>query len=248
MYKIKIPATIHNIFAIFYLIGMWNEKTSFKDKGRKLFYLVYFVSFFLSLSVGAFVNSNTDEFMFLAVVSIIIAVQICRMSCVIRNKNEILELIYEVNNSSAFDLKEFVRVDRKIKLLIKFGKFFIIMMSFSFSFLMISPVALNENILVFKIAFPLDWRNDRIAFWMAYAYVGGGFFLSAICCLFSITVWYLMLIFTIRYEMLGNQFRNMGVMRTDERSVEKPKNSEIRSLFYLDLLAAIKAFEKINEY
>lgn len=70
----------------------------------------------------------------------------------------------------------------------------------------------NERSFVAEMAFPLDYRNNEIAFWIAAIFFIGAVFLMIFPHFFSVIIWYLLLVCTLRYEILGNELKNMGRM------------------------------------
>lgn len=249
MYNIEIPKVIYQIIAIFYLLGLWNveDKTTDRKTGRQMFYFIHFSSFFLSILFGACVTNDKDESVFLTITAFVAAVQVYRMYYIIWKQKEILMLIHQLGTHCTNDHEEFIQVKKKLKKMIKFVQYFIKNVFIGFLFSVIFPVVSNCKELALNIGFLFDWRNSRIGFWMMFAYSEVGFFLSGVCCLFTLLLWYLMLNFVIKYKLLGNFIRNMAVVRPTK---EKCNNSqrEQQKLFHQDMIVAIKSVLQIKEY
>lgn len=233
MYTIGIPTTIQQIVALLHLNGLWSVGVgrTLRECVTQLFYFIYFAFFVVSIVMGACVTVDKDESIFLTVVSILTSVQAYRLYYIIRRKVEIRSFIRQVGSHCTSDEKEFTEIDDQLKRFMILSKYFILMGCVGFICTVLSPVATNERKLVFNIGILTDRENDSIEFWLAYAFVAGGIYISVVCYFLTAFVWYLMISFMIKYKMLGNQFsRIMG------------------GSYYQDFIAAIKAYGRINKY
>ncbi len=247
MYRIEIPSTIHHLFGIFYRLGMWthSDTTTFRDFCRKIFYLLYIVSFALSIALGALKTENTDECVFLTVVSVIILVQTYRMWIILWHKNEILLLIDQIGKHCTNDRGEFIRINKKLNVMMKFVRYFLIAFSISYLFGFVLYPITSDNRLILDIAFPLDWNSSNIGFWMASGFVGVGAFLAIVCAIITKVIWYLMLSISFEYKLLGNQLKHMGMIRTGTPHFKVSLAAQ-RQLFYKDFIMAVQMYDKIN--
>lgn len=249
MFRIEIPVTFHQTFALFHLFGMWSQDgTSTRKSGRKLFLLMYYVSFVLSVIVGALKARDKDELIFLSVVAIENSVQIYRIWFMLYRKTMILSFVHEVGTHHTNDKKEYVLASDKLKFLIKFIRSFILSTFISIAFVIVVFPVVNEERLFLNIAFPLDRSKSEIALWTGFAFHTGGFFFAIVGCFITITLWYLMLNFALKYKILGSQFRHMGMFRSEDQSQPKVSTTEQQKLYVRDFIRAIQSYEKINGY
>lgn len=247
MYKIEVPATIHKAIVMFYRLGLWsieNENT-FRDTARKLFYFFYYISFVISNALGAHLTDDKDESISLIVTTTTAIVLTYKLWLILWKKNELLKFVEEVGTHYTDDQKEFVQVNYKLKMLMKFAQYFILMVAAAVGYItLVFPVITKR--LFFNIAFPLDWSNSQFAFWMVCIYAALGFFVTAIGSLFTTILWYLMLSFVFKYDVLGNQFKNIGVFsESHQPSVSSRKHP---TLYGKDFIESIKNYKKINGY
>ncbi len=130
MYKIESPNTVYRVMGIFYRLGIWtcSDTTTFHEIGRKLFYIIYFVSFVLSVAFGALTTDDNDECVFLTVTSGILVVQAYRLRIILWGKNVFLLLIYQINTHSTNDRKEFIRMNKKLNVWMKFVRYYLLTM------------------------------------------------------------------------------------------------------------------------
>lgn len=243
MYKIEIHATIHGILAVFYRLKMWcnDDETNLRERGQKLFYFIHLLSFTMSMSLKAYITDDKDERVLLTVVSILETVQVYRLWFVLWKKNELFTLLLETGTHYTNDEQEFIQVNNKLKLRMKFVQYFLIMCLIALIFANILPI-INGKRLFFNIAFPFDRQNSETAFWVKFLYSAGAFFWSYVCCLYAVILWYLMLSLKLKYKMLGNQFKNMG------KTQVKVSIREQRTLYVKDFIVAIQTYEKVNGY
>lgn len=106
----------------------------------------------------------------------------------------------------------------------------------------ISNEVANGTRLFFNIAFPLDTSANKIALWMAVLFINGSLFVGVVCCSYTTVLWYIMLSLGFRYNVLGNQFKNLG------KTELKVSIREQQTLYVKDFMAAIKAYDEINGY
>lgn len=243
MYNIELPKTITQICAVFYGLGLWSirDGTTFRENRQKIFQFTYFVSFLISIVVGAIVSNDKDELIFLTVLSIGVSVHALRLFYIIWRKNEILSLIGQCSNYSINKQKDFIRVNKKIILFFKFVNFFIFMLIIAFFLISIFPIFSSGKLLIVNIAFPLDRKHSQIEFWITHVYVVIGCTYCILCTLLSIIIWYLMINCAIKYEILETEFRKIGVQNLKTTKITGEQ------LFLKDLKIAIKSHQETYE-
>lgn len=252
MFKIGIPLTMHQIFAIFHLFRVWNkDENSLCNRGKKLFYFVFYLSFGMSLFVGALQSPDDNERAFLAVGTVSCTILIYRMWFILWRKKEILSFVREIGIHYTDDRMGFYDVDEKLKTFDKFVRYFLLMISTAVTCMYIVFPVMNEDPLFVNVAFPLDRSNSEIAMFMAFAFLVGGAICGFVAILIAITLWFVILSFSVEYKLLGNQFRNMGTIRTPETESEiqlEVSINEQQKLYRNDFVKAIRHYDKINEY
>jgi len=68
----------------------------------------------------------------------------------------------------------------------------------------------GERVLFEEIAFPLDYKNNDVAFWIAFVFLSTENVLAMATTVVSIAIWYLLLMCSLRYEVLGGELKSMG--------------------------------------
>lgn len=249
MYNIDPPKTISSIIITFCTLGLWSnkEKSVFCANAMKVFHFSYYLSFFASIVIKASVTTDSDEFVLCTALSTTVAVDVFRMGYIIVKQSETIELIGRLGTHSTNDMEEFRQIDNKMKKFIKFGQIFIVSCSIEASMLLILP-ALWNDIKLINIAFPFG--NRRNVFWIKQTYIFLGASYAVLCVCFSIMIWYVMVNISIKYEMLGNKLRNLGVVDlTKDSTVQKilfPKRMQ-QQMFIKGLIEAIKAHHEIDK-
>lgn len=251
MHSTIIPDKIQLIFAIFYELGIWckDETTSGKGQGQKLIYLMYLCVFTIAMTLGAYNTTDKDERVFSTIVLITAVVQIYRLWYILWQKNEIIQLIHEAGTHCTNDRKGVWHVDAKMKMMMKFISLFLLMILFDFVSLNVFPFASGR--LFFNIAFPLDQTASRTAFWIEFLYIAGACLVACSSSFLIPLVWYVMLSYALKYDKLGKELSNMGVIRKEESDCEpqlKTSTKKQQQLYQKDLIMAIKSYEKINGY
>lgn len=233
--------------SFFYRIGFWHrgDEATIKQLSLKLFYCLYLLSFIVAGFIGAINCEDEDEMIFLVEVSIVILVLFVKLCFLISSQKEIL---YLLNSCCIFSVRhhdDYNFVNEKLRKLMKFATLAVcIVIIGGVCDAEVVPFIGNERTLFFKIAFPLDWRNNEFAFWIANIFILSEVILAITTFLFSITIWYLMLNCALRYEVLGNELRNMGMITEPKIQMSYKENQNI---FLRNLKALIETHLQITK-
>lgn len=253
MYKVQIHKVINSIFSSFFRLGLWHpgDEATIRETRIKLFYSIYNLLLPISLMAGSLSSDNRDESIFLIEGAIMATVFSVKLMYIILRKKKILELLNRVGVYSLENLEECTIVNDTLKNLMRFVRVFI---SLSYTAMTCSQLVIpflgGEKKLFFNVGLPLDWKNNEIAFWIAFVFLVTEIFLTAVAILFSILMWYLMTNCAIRYEVLGHQIKNMGVIREVVATANRRKITvvEKQNLFLQDLISHAESHKDIMEY
>lgn len=216
-YNIAIPDSITHVYSIFHLVGLWRNKDGVAI--YQVFFFVYFMMLIVSITVGSFITEDPDERVFQFVTTFIGIVQITRMHCLIWKEKKIKSLTRENGIYSTNDYEVYTRAVKKMNSMNTLARLFMSVMVLCLIAVALFPLVSNEKRLIYTIPFPVDYTVSTGAFWMAYTFVTTSFFWSIVCCFYVVVVWYMMLNFTIKYEVPGSQFKYLGMAEAKERKV-----------------------------
>lgn len=254
MYCVELHEGVKQIFEIFYRFGLWSrgEQATVTERRIKLFYSIYYLLFPISLLAGAIKSDNSDESILLLETSIIAVVMSIKLQYIIWKQNEIKELSHRIGFYSVDNHEEFTFVNRRLNTFMKVTTyFFFLCIVVASTAAVVVPIVGSERILFLNIGFPFDWKNNEIAYWIAFVFFTTEMIITALNILFSITMWYLLFNISLNYKVLGSQLRNMGVIKkVDATTVSKVNISEVEkeNAFLRDLIAGIESHKNINEY
>nr|QGW45404.1 odorant receptor 31 [Bradysia odoriphaga] len=239
-YIIKLSDTVHRMITIYIVLGFWTTQSSNGTVSAwQLFYFLSFCLFGSSVGIEAYTTENTDDCIFLVTTTLICILQLGRLYNIIWKQNKTIDLIHEASTNSTDDYRTFCIVSGKLNKQVILIKYFIFCMYFVVVIVAGLPLITKE--LIFDMTFPWDYKNSQIGFYVAYTFNVENFFVSITIILFASMLWFLMMNFVVKYEILGSDFKNLGVARTEE---EEHKNTE--SLFLKHLVESIKSLEYIN--
>lgn len=156
-----------------------------------------------------------------------------------------LDLLVRIGAFSIEDSEDLTAVNKKLKTFMKFVVSLLTIISVTTFFAIIVPIFGSENKLFFNIGFCLDWKNNDIAFYLASAFLTTEATMTIIGMLFSTLIWYLLMTCTLRYEVLGSQIRDIGVIKANEATTNKRKvsNAEKQKIFFRDSIATIESHQ-----
>lgn len=250
MYRVEVYNRIKKIKTIFQCFGWWDFKEGKTFiKRMQFFFFVFYICCPVSMLAGALITNDRQESVSLMTVGIASSVHVFRLFCIIWKKSEILGFIHQADSLSTEDHEELNRINKKLENFVTFAKVLIISVFFAL-YLFLAEAGIEKK-LPFNIGFPLDYRNSEIGYWTAFVYLGIQILYTTVICLFTVTIWYLMLIFSINYELLGKRMRRSGM--TKERNTKtKPIETlniseEEKHNFQQDLIATIETLQRISE-
>lgn len=224
MYAVHIPKVINLIMESYYRFGLWSrgEVPSVKEIRIKLLYSLFHLLFLCSLIVGAYNCEDNDEAILLTQLGFVIAVLSVKFLYLIWKQNDILSLVDQIGEFSVPARDQYVSIDGKLRFFDKIVKWFIYLLYFvTFCITLIAPFVSGEKRLFYDIAFPLDYKNNEFAFWIAFTFLACGIFVSTFPVLFTFFMVYVMFCCVVRIETLGNRMQTMGI--SDDPKVKQTK-------------------------
>ncbi|XP_037030722.1 odorant receptor 94a-like [Bradysia coprophila] len=213
MHSIKINKLITLIMSLYYRISVWHRGNipTAKEIRIKLFYWVFYLLFLLSLMVGAITNEKVEKKIFLVEVSIEVATLFVKLSFLIWKQSKICDLAYRVCVFSIQDDDDYATFNNKLKKFAKWSGIFAIATSLgAFLSAVLIPFMGTEKTLFLEIGFFLDWKNSDIVFWIAAFFLFVQSLASVMISSFSVIIWYLLFVCSLRYEVLGSELKNLG--------------------------------------
>lgn len=245
MLQMKVHKSVQRIIEFLYRTSFWNrhDDETFGQKTLKIFYSIYYSLAIISMVVGAVTTENNNERIMLAETGIMTVVFIVKLLYLIWRKKEILELLNQLCCYWVDDRDTFISINDKLN---NFMKFLTALSAFAclclFCETFVAPFVGKEKTIFFPIAFPLDWRHNEFAYWMAFTFLGTAMAMTAISLLFSMILWYLMANCSWRYDALGQEMKKMGEMQLDDES------ADVRDIYCQELARVIKSHSHLKEY
>ncbi|XP_037051440.1 odorant receptor 23a-like [Bradysia coprophila] len=238
MYCARIHKFIAQMISLFRRMGLWHgeDRPTVRQLVLKSFYCIYYLSFMISLSMGSYKAESVDETIFLAETALICAVLNIKNWMFLWKQTEIVEFLDRICVFTIRDEEGLAFFNDKVERFINFLKMCVYGTMCATLGCVVVPFLGSKKSLLVNIAFPLDWKNSEIGFWMAYIFIVTEYVIEILAITFSVIIWYLLLHCSIRYRILGMEMKNMG------RTAGKVKMSvnEQQAIFYQDLQASIE--------
>nr|QGW45386.1 odorant receptor 13 [Bradysia odoriphaga] len=238
MHTIGIHKVMKQLISLFYWMGIWyrGDVPTVRETRIRTFYFCYFLLTNASVIIGAITSENIDESIFLvseAILSVILSV---KLWILIWKQKEILELLDRICVFSIRYDEDVAFFNKKLGKLMKFvvafllGAFVICMAT-----IIVTPCFTRQFLV--DIAFPLDYKNNDVAFWIQYVFLVTEMGLVSISVAVTPIIWYLMYNCSLRYEVLGKEVERMG--RSIDNGKKKKSKKEKHQVFFQDLRVAI---------
>lgn len=265
MSQLKLDQTICQIFQLFHYVGLWqhDEESIFRKFGKKFGVILFYTLFLIFIATNAFISDDKNQSMYLIQATILVAVMLVKCLYLILKKDEILGFLNDSLLCPSIEGRiEYDEVSGKVKKLTKFVRVYnsifavtaVLVIGVKLPFL-----SVGEKGLPMFISF--SYKDSEIIYWSAYLFVSLSIVLSFTLNIFSAIIWYIMLIYSIDYELLGNKFRKLGwrvdkVVDKGTKNIKKKSKEGVshkksktppKNTFVEDLNALIKEHRHLNE-
>lgn len=251
MNSIKINSTFCIIITILYKVGIWtiHEESKYREMGRKFFYIFSFLFFQILIALFAFLSDDRNQSLFLIELVIGVMVLNVKLIYLLWKKNEIFEFLNDSVIANSILEREGKSYANKIQVFMKFVlayNFFVIVTGIS---LVISslPFFSSEKKLPLFIIIPVD---GIVVYWVTYIILAWGIIFSCLSNLNISFIWYIMLNYSIKYQILRSEFRNLGATRTTQKATEAGKKftTQNQNLFLQDFVVLVNKHRNLSEY
>ncbi len=249
MLRVQLHNLIRRLFFCYYLFGFWHQgdvETS-KERRSKILISIYYLLFLISNIAGAVASDNRDDKVFLIEVTIMCIVLLVKLWYIIWRKRETLELLDRICDYNVEDRETFDLVNSKLKKLMKFcAAFFTAVLICGIYLSFFEPLLRTEKKLFVNFGFPLDWKNNDLAYWLANLFFATQMIIVFFGSTFSVITWYLMANCGCSYVVVGQRIRKMGEMRSAVKI--KISKTQKDTLYQRHLIETIASHSDLQEY
>ncbi|XP_037043835.1 putative odorant receptor 71a [Bradysia coprophila] len=253
MFTFQVNGTLLQHFVnLFYQLGIWgsDEESNFRKIGKKLTHTFYGALFPIFFATNALLCTDRNESIFSAQAAIIVMVLYVKFSYLLFKKPEILAFLHDtIVVHSIENLDEYEHTNKKIK------KFMGFVRPYCFAFFLTAPLIIVLKLPIFSddkvlpVFISLSWNDSEVIYWLAYTFVSLSTSLYVVVNLLTTLIWYIMLNYSIEYELVGNKLSRLGHKnaRTRGKMVKIQESFELpqRSMFVEELIVLIKAYRNL---
>ncbi|XP_037027235.1 odorant receptor 94a-like isoform X2 [Bradysia coprophila] len=252
MYEFEVPASIKQNLSAYYRAYFWfreDDAQSIVHQGRKTIMVLFYICFVVSIGVGGQITADKDQRIFVSLMSVLASVHNYRIWLVLWKKKSILKCVDKIGIYYTKDPKKFDQLNNLLKLFMKFGDFFTIVInvgivSVSFIYPILSRLS-GKRGLFFSNAFVFDYSASDVSYLAVNVFVNMAMFQTAVVCSTIVPiVWYLLLSLVFRYRILRHQLKNLG--KTFAMEDNSLSGNTQQKLFMKELLMAMHDYDKIN--
>nr|QGW45401.1 odorant receptor 28 [Bradysia odoriphaga] len=190
--SIQMDKMLQGILKLFYQLGIWqsDKLSNFCKVGIKLFYI-------------SFVQA-----------AVMAAVMYLKFMYILFKKQEILEFLNDpIVVHSIENREEYDQINKKIAKFMRFVRPYFLAICVTAVLLIVIklPIFTTNRGLPFFISF--SWNDSEIIYWLTYLVISVLMVLYGIVNFFSALIWYIMLNYSIEYQLLGNKLKNLGAAK-----------------------------------
>lgn len=195
-------------------LGIWpkdDELTFCKVEKKKIFEFL-FASFLACIATCVYLADNKSESLYLIPITILYAI-ITVKSIYLLQKNTILEFVNDpIMCHRTEDRHEHDRLSNTIAnfmmcIHVYLAAVFITQVLHVLYFIFRS-IAFSDRMLPLFITF--SWHDSEIVYWCTFAVLSGLIVSSVFVILFTALIWYIMINYSIEYELLGHKLKTLG--------------------------------------
>lgn len=248
MFRLGVQNGFKIIVAVFQCFGFADVQHTTNSKIWIISLFLFYASFPVSLFVGAVNSDDKNESAVLIAVAIAITIQVVKFFLFIRNRSEFLKFSHKVDTFFAVVEDDYHQIAKKFRKFLKLINYLMVMFVVTV-FLLIFYAVSGEKMLPFDMAFPLDWKNNKFGYFLAVTYLIVQSLLSFVIFLLNTIHWYLMMTFSFKYELVGNKFKYMGIIRTMLTSRMRRRLTQLEKEIYFlqDFMAAVRSYDNNRE-
>lgn len=202
------------------------------------------------IASGAFLTNDIKESLFLCEIGIGTIVVMVKLFYLLWQKEKIFEFLHDsIVNDSILQHSDNVEINKKKQNFMKFADVYLFMIAIAVILFIFSalPIFSIQKKLPLYITFSWNSKHDVIIYWMAYVFATWAILLSSASTVISVIIWYIMLNYSIKYQLLGNQFRNLGSIEATVQLRENPNGGK-GNLFVQDLIGVVRTHQYLSEY
>ncbi len=259
MYKIEENETLCRIINILYFVGIWpkDDESAFRKAGKKFCHAFVLVLFLIFLATHAILSDDQNESLFLGQTLVLMAVVSVKFLNLVFKKQEILELLYDpIFSHSTQSHKEYEDLNEKMRKFMKFIHFYLFTITVSSLITIVSELPIFSADKELPLLTSSSWNDSEILYWSAFVFIALSLFLGLIINLLTVIIWVTMLNYSIEYQILGNNFTNLGweIKEDTKKKVDQKKLSQkqfvlpLRNFFVENLIVLVKAHQTLTKY
>nr|QGW45408.1 odorant receptor 35 [Bradysia odoriphaga] len=242
MHSVQVHRVIDQVISIFYWVGYWHrgDCPTAKEFGTKVISCVYYLLFGMSLAVAGLKSGNSDESIFLWESCLVILISTAKILILIHKQKQIVRSLNLIGVFSIRDAEDVIYYNFKLGRFMKFVVTFLCVTVCAIMFANGVPFFSSERTMIVDFAFPLDWRKGGTEFWISYTFITTEIVLTFSAVLFTVVIWYLMLLCSLRYELIGREIVKNG------QKGERLSVMEKHNLFRKDIESSIIAHQRLR--
>lgn len=259
MYEFEVPPSIKQNLSMYYRVYFWfrDDTQSTVHRCRKILVVLFYASFVVSIGVGGLMTADSDQSIFLSVMSVLGFLHNYRVWLILWNKTSILKCIEEIGVYHTKEKRKFDKISNDLKLFMKFCHVFTVVTNIGiFAVSLLYPILNRVNGkrgLFLGNAFVVDYSDSDVTYLAVNVFVNIALFQTAVVCTLVPTLWYLLLSLVFRYRLLNASLQTLGMRFAMKNSsgddIQKQLTvHESQALFLKDLLMAIQDYNQINRY
>lgn len=242
MYQLKVHDTICQIIKMFHSVGLWqyDEESTYRKMGKKFFSAVSIATLLIFLASNSILCDDKHESIYSAQITLAVVVVFVKCLHLIRRKQEILDILIDSTiYHSTEDREEYDQLNKKMDRLMKFVRVFVAMIYVTVVLVIVIKLpflSIGAKGLPGFISF--SWQKSEIIFWLAFVCLSLSIPVCAFIHTFAGLIWYIMMNYSIAYELLGIKFKDLG----------KKHNALLEEdSFVQRLIALVEAHRNLNE-
>lgn len=253
MYHLELKPIINHIVLIWYFTVLWHrsDENTVRTTLVKLFYSIFYMTLPISTLLGGIISEDRTESIFLIEISLMVVIMSVKFMYIVWKPKEIRKFMHRCSDFFIDDLDDFNFINETLNIFEKVVNVASIIVGLCWIFITVIIPSIEREEPFFRIAFPLDWTNNKFVLLIVNTYLFVQVFLCITTFMFSIVMWYSLINCSFKLKLFEKRVKTMGTRvatKSIEEATENKTNNSEKQIFIQDLITAVDSYRQIREY
>ncbi|XP_037040850.1 odorant receptor 94a-like isoform X2 [Bradysia coprophila] len=251
MYTIQLIKPIHMYINIFYRFGFWqrDEESNYRKNGKR-FSLVFFYGLFPAFLIAdAFLLDDLSESLRVMMMFFVCAIIYIKCLYLIFKQEKIFEYLNDLSHLlSPNNREEYDQTNKKLNFFSNiFAPYCYVAAITATCGITVQLPIFSEDHHLLPFFISISWNDSDIIYYSLFVFISLLLMLCVISIMITPLLWYIMFSYSIAFDLLGNQFKNLGRKEMEIKDHIRQIEGPHRGAFVDKFIVMIKFHRNLTE-